>query len=409
MSSDIDSHCVSNRLASLKTRAHMLTSLRVQNFRSCVDTSLFDIGPSLLLVGPNNAGKTTIMKAVCWASDVATVGGMVYVGAFHSQAAVELHFKLGDERYRYRVSAATQNPDSPLDAPYYDEILTAISEQHERDLFVRHGEHLTSQFDDNEQIYSINRTASTLAFLKSISPESSSKLFAIDSFLRGIRYYALDSVTDDEGNWSFVTDGELDIWRAGGKVKSSAATCLIQLVDLWRNKKDTFDELKTLLGPAHLDIVRNIEIEEYSESRSSKIKSDATPQKRYLIAFEVETGYVVYHELSFGTKRIFQALIAIFCEPSSVMLLEQPEDGIHPGLLARLVNVLLSYADPMQLILTSHSSTVLNIMGAQNIRIVQLSNGETHVHALSTDELTRADQYVDLTGQLADYIRLLEE
>jgi predicted ATPase len=387
----------------------MLTSLRIQNYRSCTDVVIRDIGSSLLLVGPNNAGKTTIMNAISWVRDVATVGGIVDADTFYSKSAVELYFNIGSEHHRYRINAATENPDSPLDRPYYEETLTAFSGDREHNLYVRRGEELVSHFGGNEQIFSINRTASTLAFLKSISPESMSKLHEIEDFMRRIRYFPLDSVADDEGNWAVVTDSELNMWKAGAKPQSSAGLCMIKLVDLWRNKRGVFDELTALLGNSHLNLVNQIEIQERTETVPTKIKTENASSKQYLVFFRTQAGYAYYHDLSFGTKRILHALIAILYETSSVILLEQPEDGIHPGLLTRFTNLLLSYTDPMQLILASHSSAVINIIGAENIRIVQAPKGETEVHGFSDDELVRARQYVSTTGQLADFVRILED
>ncbi len=363
----------------------------------------------MLLVGPNNAGKTTIMKAICWARDVATVGGMVDANVFYTEATVELCFKIGDEMFRYQVSAATENEDKPLELPYYKETLTVLSADDEYDLYDRNGEELVSRFGDTELTYSINRTASALGFLKSISPDSIQKIHEIDTFLRRIRYFALDSIADDEGNWALVTDDELSMFRAGAELQSSAGTCMVKLVDLWRNNREVFNELAALLGHSHLNIIKEIDIEERTDFPLRKAKKETTPSKRYIVFFKTETGYAYYEDLSFGTKRILHALTAMLYEQSSVMLLEQPEDGIHPGLLTRFSNVLLSYTDPMQLILTSHSAAVINIVGAKNIRIVQAPEGETNVYALSDDELIRADQYVDSTGQLADYIRILED
>lgn len=328
---------------------------------------------------------------------------------FYSNAAVELQFKVGDDTYRYRVMARAVDENDPLSEPYYEEALTALSAGSEHDLYTRSGDELISFFGVNKQMYSLNRTASALSFLKSITPKPTSKLHEIDAYLRGIRYFALDAITDDDRNWSAVTDGELGLWKAGATPPSNAGICMVKLVDLWRNDKEVFSELVSLLGPTHLNLIQNIEIDEHDDFPLKATKKEAPPSKRYMVFFETDAGFAYYQELSFGTKRIVQALVAMLYERSSVMLLEQPEDGIHPGLLTRLTNVLLSYTDPMQLIITSHSSAVINIVGSKNIRIVQARGGETNVHALSKDELTKADQFVDSTGQLADYIRILED
>ncbi|MDR8049891.1 AAA family ATPase [Burkholderia cenocepacia] len=386
----------------------MLTSIRIRNFGSCQDVHISDISPSLLFVGPNNAGKTTIMKAICWARDVAIKGGSTPVRPFFTQSSVELNFSLADEKYRYCASALTKDISAPMTAPYYEEVLSIVREDEEEHLYTRSGEELISFFDGTEQIFSVQRLAGALTFLSSISPESTPRLRSIESFLNGIRYFALDSISDDNGNWAVVSDHELQIWKAGGMPESEAGICMLKLVDLWLNDKDTFDELVTLLGPDHLNVIQNIDIE-ITETTQKRSRKDGTIDKRYYVYFDTEPGYAYYEDLSFGTRRILHILIAMMYEENSVMLLEQPEDGIHPGLLYRLTSTLLSYVEPMQLILTTHSPAVINEVGAQNIRIIQSISGTTRAHALSGDELTRADEYVDATGQLADYIRLLED
>ncbi|WP_279609746.1 AAA family ATPase [Burkholderia gladioli] len=386
----------------------MLTSIRIRNFGSCKDVHVSDIGPALLFVGPNNAGKTTIMKSICWARDVATTGGGYQVRPFFALSAVELNFTIEGEKFRYRVAACTENPKSPMETAHYDEALTIVDLNGEKDLYVRNGEELITYFDGVEQKYSIQRLAGVLAFLTSISPESAPKIRKIELFFNEIRYFPLDSIADDNGNWSIVDDHELQIWKAGGVPQSKAGICMMKLVDLWLTKKSIFDELVTLLSATHLDVINDIDIE-ISESPSKRGHSDPAFEKRYYVYFETDSGYAYYEDLSFGTKRILHTLVAMMYEPNSVMLLEQPEDGIHPGLLTRLTGALLSYVDPMQLILTSHSPSVINGIGAGSIRIVQSVNGATRAQALTKDELARADEYVDATGQLADYIRLLED
>lgn len=384
----------------------MLKSICIRNFRSCADVEIADINQSLLFVGPNNAGKTTILKAICWARDVATKGGMLDTNAFFSQSTVELRFNIDGNVYCYVASACSEDAGSPLANPYYEEVLSVAKPAEQREIFRRSGEELISSIDGAEQSFAIGRLTSTFKFLDSITPDSISEIRKIGTFLKEIKYSAFDSL-DDGGKWSTITDERLGIWKAGGTPleNTEAAVCMIKLVDLWLNKKEVFEELVALLGADRLNLLRDIRVHEGEEP----MKSSAARNKRYTVIFESPSGFVAYEELSFGTKRILHILMAMLYEPGSVLLLEQPEDGIHPGLLTRLIRVLLSYVDPMQVIFTSHSPAVINSVDAEDIRIVQPTGDKTSVHALSGDELERAAQYVRSTGQLADYIRLLEE
>jgi AAA15 family ATPase/GTPase len=39
-------------------------AIEIENFRSFVKTSLRDMGPVNVLIGPNNAGKSSVLKAL---------------------------------------------------------------------------------------------------------------------------------------------------------------------------------------------------------------------------------------------------------------------------------------------------------------------------------------------------------
>ena len=243
-----------------------------------------------------------------------------------------------------------------------------------------------------------------MTFLAKVNFEANSPVREVADFLGALNYYALESISGEPP--SFVSEQMLAAWQADPVDFSSPTVCLLKLVDLWLNDRSTFDEVEEILGPNRLNLIENISID--ARSRSKDKLPSSGQGKDYMTFFETASGYSYYEDLSFGTKRILQIIVAMLYKPSSVLLFEQPEDGIHPGLLSRLIGVLQSYTNPMQLILTSHSPSVINAIGASDIRLVQAPGGSTQVHALSVDEIAKAKRYVDETGQLADYIRLLE-
>ena len=118
---------------------------------------------------------------------------------------------------------------------------------------------------------------------------------------------------------------------------------------------------------------------------------------------------VSLEQLSGGTRHALYLLLGLLYDANSTMLIEQPEDGIHPGLLAKLIDVLRVNADPAQIILASHSPVVLSNLAPADIRLVDIQDGATSVRALSLPEIERAKEYMQRDGTLAEFLELIQD
>lgn len=384
----------------------MLKSLKIRDFHSCVDVSLDNIDNALLLVGPNGAGKTTILRALCWLREVATEGGMVDGFAHFERSSVCVTFQLQDELFQYGVSALL-DPDENLQSSSYKEHLSRSVDDTWTPIFTREKELLTFFFGDAVDVYSIGLRASSLSFLLSTALDSarSTTISKVAAYLTAIKYYPLDSII---GAPAFLAEEDFQRWQVDAGRGNAAVSLLCKLVHMSQNDMAAFEELKAILGPGRLDLLTNIIVKVNEVTEPPQLKTQKG--KSYSVFFYLHhDGLAYYDELSYGTKRILQIATAILYDRSAAILLEQPEDGIHPGLLVRLMQVLLSYTDPTQLFITSHSPTVINTVGARDIWLVQAPQGKTLCHRLTEDEIRKAGEYVDEVGQLADYVRLLED
>ena len=90
------------------------------------------------------------------------------------------------------------------------------------------------------------------------------------------------------------------------------------------------------------------------------------------------------------------------------MLLEHPEDKIHPGLLRKLIGLLQTYSDETQVIIASHSAAVFNSLGPESLRLVTMEEGETKARALSPDEIDVVGKYLEEEGSLSDFLETVE-
>ena len=88
-----------------------------------------------------------------------------------------------------------------------------------------------------------------------------------------------------------------------------------------------------------------------------------------------------------GIWSIFTICAALFdAEDNSVIVIDEPELSVHPALQKKLLNLLLSYSDRMQIIISTHSPYFINweaiTAGAQLVRVVK-EEADTKCYAIT--------------------------
>ena len=114
-----------------------------------------------------------------------------------------------------------------------------------------------------------------------------------------------------------------------------------------------------------------------------------------------------FDDLSYGTKRLLTIVTSIIFDRSTVLLIEQPEDGIHIGLLNKLTPMLRAYSEDMQFVLASHSRDVLDRFHPSELRLVSLNAGKSSARALTESEIAMAERFIAEEGPLSDFIETL--
>lgn len=97
--------------------------------------------------------------------------------------------------------------------------------------------------------------------------------------------------------------------------------------------------------------------------------------------------------LSDGTLRVLETLVALL--DSKVLLLEEPETGIHPGLLTKLLAVLESYSADRQIVISTHSPIIVSWAKPHQIRLVERQENVTTVRKLDQDQIETACRHLD--------------
>lgn len=102
--------------------------------------------------------------------------------------------------------------------------------------------------------------------------------------------------------------------------------------------------------------------------------------------------------LSDGTLR-YLCLLAILCDPDPppLICIEEPELGLHPDMLPKIADLLITASERTQLIVTTHSDMLVDAMTEQpeSVVVMEKHNGKTVAKRLQND--------AELKGYLDDY------
>ncbi|WP_293897611.1 AAA family ATPase [Sphingobacterium sp. UBA5670] len=125
------------------------------------------------------------------------------------------------------------------------------------------------------------------------------------------------------------------------------------------------------------------------------------------IEYFVNDTWLPWNNLSDGTKRLFYIIAQIQDLKESVILIEEPELGIHPHQFDLLMQFIKERSDFNQIIISTHSPLVLNYVEIEELSRIQIvsysKDSGTSIRRLSNDEREKARTYVEEVGYLSDY------
>lgn len=404
----------------------MLTSAHIKNFRSCKDVKLEKLGHMVALVGRNGAGKTTILKALEWVATTALASDAfdrlpeVDPGEALAEPAVDLELTAGNHAYRYRVGRtfweeATQG--RPQRARDQESLSVKSSDDGTwQRLFDRIDDSIT--FGDRRPAVELNPSTAAIPALNSLLGSSDPlqpHILAVTELLQRVRYYPGQLISypfdpADKEPSGPISEVMYDHWAAAHASGQPSTSVLFRVIFAHANKPSIFAELKQLMGPGGLDLLRDIRVVTIGNVDEPR-PQPGRRRRYYEVTFSPtrSSAELSLDQLSGGTRHALYLLLGLLYDGSSTMLIEQPEDGIHPGLLAKLIDILRVNTDPTQIMLASHSPVVLSSLQPGDILLVDICQGSTTVRRLTAAEVERAEDYMRRDGSLAEYLELIQE
>jgi predicted ATPase len=111
----------------------------------------------------------------------------------------------------------------------------------------------------------------------------------------------------------------------------------------------------------------------------------------FVLANDARPPVTIPCELASDGAMLLTAFLTLaYSDTPDVLLIEEPENGLHPSMLASVLALLRDMSTgkvgnrPRQIILTSHSPLLLNYATPEEIRIVRRDDKGTHVTPMTS-------------------------
>ena len=375
----------------------MLTKLQIQNYKALRDVTL-DLTPFHVLIGPNDSGKTSILEAICALSRSVEhrTANQVFPSAWQGhelvwQAKSDLQIQLsacfdtskGSHEYSLSFSTAPSG-----------RTLRVAQETVDRNAKFFVGGGRGHPFTIVWHQIQNGATGGS-------EPERKMAAMIADA-LKGVQYYHWDS--------SFLALPNAPDSSRPFRMEQSGFGLARCLDDLLGFDRDLFMEMEKRFQDIFPDIKSIKMIPEPGYKETHKNFDDVSTIEQADgkgLYFEFHTGGppVSARQVSDGVLLVLAYLAILYQpEPPRLLLIEEPENGIHPNRLKDILSILrelVAEQSHTQLVMTTHSPYVVDLFKPEEVTLCQKqADGSVAVRRLSESKTVREQLDVFTLGEI---------
>lgn len=407
----------------------MLKRIVLENYRSCLRTKI-DLHPKLsVLIGPNGSGKTNILQGIMLLHQLAHGqghgAGLRRLTAT-SRVKAAFHSKNSTADLRASVDTYTNETNNDIVLQSHQKWLLGTTSRHqtfssEMPLAVagfdpaRPHRFYTSQLEMYQyRHYYLGRLRGTMP----PTPEWGQRIFAnVAKYCQGIRYYGASQFTNPG---SCPTSFELEregLQRSLRRIRGHAKILYEMYSASRAQSRQQYDQFIEIVGPKGLRLIDGLTFRdvktsstEYSVRVGGKVESRKRDNLLIVPQFKIGRQTLSPNQLSEGTFKTLALIFHVITENCTALLIEEPEVCVHQGLLASILELIKSYSNRTQMILSTHSDYVLDKVEPENVYRVTLTKPEgtivRHIkNTMTSKEFAALRQYLEREGNLGDYWR----
>jgi predicted ATPase len=407
----------------------VLKKVVLENYRSCIETSI-NLHPSLsVFIGPNSSGKTNILQGMMILNKFVTEDPYTFhtseSGSVSSglKATLQVHRTTVD--LNASVAAFTDNSNNDLirgsrqkwslkerngQRASFDYPLGLIARYSERGIpevrLRRHYPLVSWRVQRNVRVQELDK------------PKWAWKtMYQIASFCRGMTYYGASQFTNPG-----ACPASFEIEQEGGQRTLTRfrghAKVLYDMYSAERGKdREAYSRFLEIVGPKGLRLIDSIQfkqVETSSTDYSVRVggKVEFRKRNKLLIVpqFKIGKQKLSPNQLSEGTFKTLALLFHIITEKSTILLIEEPEVCVHHGLLSSILELIKSASERKQIILSTHSDYVLDHVAPENVYRVSRDRLAGTIakpirSTMTSQEYSALRDYLNTEGNLGEFWR----
>lgn len=348
-----------------------LRTISVRHYKSLSDVTV-ELDPQItVIVGPNSVGKSNFVDAMRFLRDAArdgldhaitSRGGITRV---RQQMSGTKPFNIGLEL----EFLEQQQREEPIPVVHTASYLLELAS-------VKGGNFKVTQ--EKEQLFVNNQE-----ILYTKKPDR----LALSTGLEfNQSYYLLRHiVTKDLKNWRFTTLypttlRELRAPDTDNALREDGSNWASMI----RAAKRTSWGRQTL---ERINEMMRLVLPEFQDVQISTVGSYLVPKFRFKDADSDKVREFDPVQLSDGTLRIYGILLSLYLQPApSLLVIEEPEQTVHPGVLAMLSEAFKEVADTVQIIITTHSPQLVDHFAPEQVRVASMVNGLTRIAPIKASQ-----------------------
>jgi ABC-type lipoprotein export system ATPase subunit len=228
------------------------------------------------------------------------------------------------------------------------------------------------------------------------------RMIKIKAFIESIHYYSAVQFSD-------VTKVDPLIKNTPGK--SPQEMFLSDLFDMRNKFPEKYAGYKDLVGPTGIHLVDDILFKGYIEFVDSFTPENLSKENKdtdiWMPLIEMGGKQLKFNQLSEGTFKTMALLFYITAYDNGLLLLEEPEISIHHKLLRDVIEIIQNESEHKQILFSTHSDYVVDILKPQDIVFIENSRNGTKTRSLP-EELAKGNYkglkaYLQNQGSLGEY------
>ncbi len=390
----------------------MIEKFEIKNYKSCIDTKV-DIHPQLtVLIGANGAGKTNILNALKIFSGIDRLRP-----AYLRSSAENLEFKAD-----FNASIEIENAGKfalkstlvyRLDDNKTDDVQSAAIKYKE---ISGKGSYQIIDKDTIEYTSYLKNSKAKINSSEKTSRKLDKTAVGLLKELQSVSYYGASLFTDPSQCPSVIDLEDLTLFDRNNRAAKPYTRFIFALYEEYKKQSPIFRQYISLVCRSGIELVDEIEIVEKnlpSKSYSLQPAADTivTEKLNRLIVpyFIIDKQKLSPNQLSDGTFRTLALIFYIIRDDNKMLLIEEPEVSVHPGLLESMMQLILQESRNKQIILSTHSEVILDEVEPENVVLVQKNGAGTKANSLrkllSKKDYAALKTYLAEAGNLGEYWR----